>query len=98
MAYLDCPHCGKEIELALTPASSALMDDPEERHSTFVKPDPEQIANGNGYHPSPSKVYRSPESQRRSGLAYYYRNREQVLAKAKAKRQRARQEREASGD
>lgn len=80
--FVICPHCQGEVELHVTLPASAP------RHSTFASADPHQIVNGHGYQPNPSKAYKTPESSRRERLAYYYRNREDILAKAKDKRRK----------
>jgi hypothetical protein len=69
-----CPHCGGKVAVS--------------SHSAFVTGRGgvgEEFSEGE-YHPDPEKRYKTPEKLRRSRLAYYWRNRERVLAREKAKR------------
>ena len=89
MAHLRCPHCAGDIELRVV---LPHVNDAGEPHSTSVRVDEtEAILHGDGYRPNPLKVYRTPESQRRAGLAHYYAHREDVLRRAREKRRRARE-------
>jgi hypothetical protein len=76
MAKITCPHCEKTFDAPFTPFSAHVE---HLEHSTDIFP-------RGAYHPDPTKQYRTSEHTRRIGLAYYWKNRDRVLAKAKERR------------
>ena len=77
MRTFICPHCQGEFSI---PTNSAFVTGRENLAEDV------NILPAEEYHPDPEKVYKTHEAVRRVGLAYYWKNREKVLAKAKAKR------------
>ena len=71
---ISCPHCHRHF----TVKHSAFTTG-RETPGVELKPD--------AYHPATGKVYKTPEKTRRTSLAYYYRNRKEVLAREKRRRQ-----------
>ena len=75
---MKCPHCRCAIELSDN--STFVLG--KHRGKTFGPQD---------YKSDPSKEYKSPEAERRRQLAWYWKNREKVLAREKAKRKHIRE-------
>ncbi len=73
---IPCPHCGEALFL---PGNSAFVIRKEEVGETFAADE---------YQPNPARTYKQPEAIRRRSLAYYWRNRDRVLAREKARRER----------
>ena len=73
---IPCPHCGEGLELTGS--------------STFVlrKQAVGEAFTVDTYHPNPDRTYKVPEKERRRQLAYYWRNRDRVLAREAAKRKK----------
>lgn len=92
MPMLHCPHCQGLLSITPTPDAESIPT-PDQEHSAFViiPEAPQDIQRNLQYTPNPHKVYKTSEGTRRDGLAYYYRNRERVLARLKAARQQAKQ-------
>lgn len=72
MPELTCPHCKNTVYFADRTHSAVSVLDEEEK-----------LAN---YHPNPGKPYKTKEYHRRSNLARYYENREEILEKARKQR------------
>ena len=72
---VTCKHCGRRM----TVAHSAFTTGREKGEAVLASKD---------YHPATKKRYKTSETLRRTSLAYYYRNREKVLAREKLRRQR----------
>ncbi len=75
---MKCPHCGESVALK---GNSAFVLKKETVGEEFRPED---------YVPNPDRTYKVPEPERRRQLAYYWRNREKVLAREKAKREKVR--------
>ena len=69
-----CPHCGQSSNF---PGNSAFVLRKTEVGEQFKAED---------YIPNPDRIYKVPEAERRRQLAWYWRNREKVLARVKARR------------
>lgn len=76
MAQIPCPHCGQPIDL---PPTSAHVRNREALRTAEVVPREDYVAD-------PARTYRTSEFDRRVKLAYYYRNREAILARARERR------------
>lgn len=70
---IKCPHCSGRV--------------PVPDNSTFVMNKARGVNSGD-YCSNPSREYKRPETERRRQLAWYWKNREKVLAREKAKRLR----------
>jgi hypothetical protein len=76
MTKIICPHCGEEFN----------------SHSAFVAAREAAQTGEIDYQPDPTKSYKSPEFVRKAQLAYYYLNRDKVLARMKSQRQALKRE------
>ena len=71
---VPCPHCGQAL---IMPGNSTFVLKKEDVGKEFRVED---------YHPNPARTYVTSEASRRRQLAYYWRNREKVLARERDKR------------